>query len=702
MKFEGDLSKFFPPDLLIFIASLGKEGVLTVKHPVEFLTISMKKGCVIDAHSKNSDDKLLKMLYLKRQINTIDYKKITQARKETGLNVLTIIEKLNLVSFEAVEDIIIESIKETLFRFFLLTSGEFSFTDISVEDLNLNITLPSQVIAIDLSSLTDDWQEMKTRLLTFDRHVSLAAGAKNDEVESTEEKILLSIVQKGRSIRDLIEQAPFSSYKALKMIDNAITCKRLMLHAPGKQVAVENGAGSDQVLFYEYKTACKRILSARNSGGKIKGLIRFCKGQFDLTCVISLTETRIIRSFVFYKDKKSNLQSKEVKDIKYNIEEDPVFQRTYSSGFAFFGKVFPAAVFRNMIPIPIPETGDCAVIPLGRKDDRVNLIYAVSTKTKADIGPFHYLELLSWLINPEIDGKSESDGLVPDTSQKQATNNTGEQKVSLEDAVDGLPPMPHLASKMLQILSDPDSTVEDLAGVIEQDPAIMATLIKVSNSALYRTGEEISTLNNAVTRLGFKTIRSLVLTATTHSLFPKNNAKLEVMSQALWQHAKECGLASRRIAAFVGYHDPEEAFVAGLLHDIGKLAILLKHPEYYKRITENQRGNVSSISAENEVLGFDHAEAGGVLMDKWKMPENLALSVKFHHTPDSAGAFSSLAHIVSLGDCLSHSYGIYAGKMQTDGDRQASNLIALKLTEDDLEALREVVEEDFKESDVFD
>ena len=700
MKFEGDLSKFFPPDLLIFIANLGKEGVLTIKHPIEFLTISIKKGCVINAHSKTSDDKLLKMLYLKRQINTIDYKKIIQARKETGLNVLTIIEKLNLVSFDAVEDIIIESFKEALFRFFLLTNGEFNFTDISVEDLNLNITLPSQVIAIDLSSLTDDWQEMETRLITFDRRVSLAGGKLNDDNQTAEEKILLSIVQKGRTIRDLIEQAPFSSYLALKMIDNAITSKRLTLHAPEKQVVIDNGASGAQVLFSEYKTACKKILSARNSGGKIKGLIRFCKGQFDLTCVISLTETRIIRSFIFYKDKKSNLLSKEVKDIKYNIEEDPVFQRTYSSGFAFFGKVFPAAVFRNMITVP--ETGDCAVIPLGRKDDRVNLIYAVSTKTKADIGPFHYLELLSWLINPEIEGKSESGSSVSETSSKKASNDTGEQKTSLEDAVDDLPPMPHLASKMLQILSDPDSSVEDLTSVIEQDPAIMATLIKVSNSALYRTGEEISTLNNAVTRLGFKTIRSLVLTATTHSLFPKNNAKLEVMSQALWQHAKECGLASRRIAAFVGYHDPEEAFIAGLLHDIGKLAILLKHPEYYKRITENQRGGISSIDAEKEVLGFDHTISGGALMDKWKIPESLALSVRFHHTPDLAGEFSSLAYIVSLGDCLSHIYGIYAGETQTDADRQALSVTALKLTGNDIETLREVIDEDFKQSDIFD
>lgn len=700
MKFEGDLSKFFPPDLLIFIANLGKEGVLTIKHPFEFLTISMKKGCVTSAHSKTSDDKLLKMLYLKQQINTIDYKKITQARKETGLDVITIIEKLNLVSDNVVEDIIVQSIKEALFRFFLLTSGEFSFTDISVEDSSLDITLPAQVVAIDLSSLTDDWQEMETKLITFDRTVSPAAGKLNDENRTSEEKILLSIVQKGRTIRDLVEQAPFSSYQALKMIDNAITGKRLMLHEPEKKKVADHEAGGTQVLFSDYKTACKRILSVRHSGEKIKGLIRFCKGQFDLTCVISLTKTRIIRSFIFYKDKKNNLLSKEIKDIKYNIEEDPVFERTYSSGFAFFGKVFPAAVFQNMIPIP--ETGDCAVIPLGQKDDRVNLIYAVSTKTKADIGPFHYLELLSWLVNPEKDGSSESDSSISVASQKKDAGEIGEKKISLKDAVADLPPMPHLASKMLQVLSDPDSTVEDLTDIIEQDPAIMATLIKVSNSALYRTGEEISTLNNAITRLGFKTIRSLVLTATTHSLFPKNNAKLEMMSQALWQHAKECGLASRQIATFIGYHEPEEAFVAGLLHDIGKLAILLKYTESFKRISDYQRKGVSSIDAENEVLGFDHAETGGALMDKWKIPENLALCVKFHHTPDMASEYSRLAHIVSLGDCLSHIYGIYADETQTAAEKQKLNLKALKITEDDIETLREKVVEDFEQSDVFD
>ncbi len=527
---------------------------------------------------------------------------------------------------------------------------------------------------------------------------------------SRHEKLILSILKEETTLRELIIQLPIQSYKALKAIETAITNNLLVLHEPEKQSPEEEALNENEVLFYEYKAACKKIVSARNSVDKVKGLIRFCKDNFDQTCVISMTKTTLIRSYIFFKDSHNNYKNREVHNVKCNIEDDPVFLRAYSSGFSFFGKVFPTAVINSMIELP--EAGECAVIPLGKKEDRVNLIYAISTKTSSDIDPFHYLELLSWMVNPNIESPMSSKRSEPTSNGNQSDvhlqegsleSKSDEKKLSLAEAVDDLPPMPHLASKMLQILSDPESSVDELTAVLGQDQSIMATLIKVSNSALYRTGEEITTLNKAVTRLGFKTIRSLVLTATTHSLFPKNNAKLEVMSQSLWQHSKECGLASRRAAEFIKFSDPDEAFMAGLLHDIGKLTFLLKYTESYNRIGEMQRKGVVSVDAEKEVLGFDHTEAGGILMDKWKIPGNLSSCVKFHHMPQAEEQFSQLTNIVIFGDCFSHLFGIYAREQQDENLKILKYCATqLKLSSGDIEQLREMILEDFKEADVFD
>jgi len=710
MKFEGDLSKFFPPDLLIFLANLGKEGVLTVTHNKEFLSISFKNGSITDAHSNASDEKLLKIFYLHKHINRDQYRQIAQAKRETGMDVLQIIEKMDLLSFNDINDIIIDRVKEVLFKFFLLKQGEFIFSNIHVDAIKFNALLTPQAIAIEIASWIDDWHEIERKLTTFDRQVIPSCQGRQDDI-SDSEKILFKMIQSGKTIRTLINQAPLLSYKALGVIDTAISQKRLILQQSEEKASISNSPNNQgDELFYNYKAAYKKIISTQKNSEKIKGIIGFCKDHFDQIFVISTTKETLVRGFVFFKDKHQHQKSSSVANIQYNIDDDPVFSRAYSSGYSFFGKVFPAKIINHIMKLPV--TGECAVIPLGKRGDRMNLIYAVSATTVSKISQFHYIELLSWLINPEIKHPRTANALGQLSIQNQPTGHRPSNDAMvprdktanvLAEIIDDLPPMPHLSSKMLQILSEPDSSVNDLTTVLVKDQSMMATLMKVSNSVLYRTGGEISTLDNAVTRLGFKTVRSLILTATTHSLFPKDNAKLEAMSQILWQHSKECGLASQRVAEIVGFHAPEEAFVAGLLHDIGKLSILLKLTSDYTNIVKQQKsGGTPSIEAEKNVLGFDHTEVGGRLMDKWKIPGNIAACVKFHHAPQKADQFEKLAYIVALGDCLSHLHGMNSSGESHHSRRFDEAINALGLSTDDIDRLNELIIDNFKHSDIFD
>ena len=207
--------------------------------------------------------------------------------------------------------------------------------------------------------------------------------------------------------------------------------------------------------------------------------------------------------------------------------------------------------------------------------------------------------------------------------------------VRMVDMIDDLPPLPTLVSRALELLADPDAPVKEIESVIEKDQSLVSKLMRVSNSALYGGMQRVESLQQALTRLGARTSRSLIVAASMQDYFLRSNANTQVLAQALWQHAAECGLAARRIAAVIGYDDPEKAFVGGVVHDIGKLVILLTDGDAYRRITNLMRqASLSALDAETRVLGIDHVTIGIQLMQKWK---NAGVSADVRRRPPSSG-----------------------------------------------------------------
>ena len=123
------------------------------------------------------------------------------------------------------------------------------------------------------------------------------------------------------------------------------------------------------------------------------------------------------------------------------------------------------------------------------------------------------------------------------------------------------------------MLSDPEISLEDVEAVIAKDQALVARIIKVSNSALYGGLQQVASLRQALARLGAKTSKSLVLAASARGYFVKQHQGVQVYGRMLWQHAVECGIAARRVAAAVAYEDPEQAFISGILHLFDILAL---------------------------------------------------------------------------------------------------------------------------------
>ena len=265
--------------------------------------------------------------------------------------------------------------------------------------------------------------------------------------------------------------------------------------------------------------------------------------------------------------------------------------------------------------------------------------------------------------------------------------------------------MPYIVNKALDLLSDPESDTKDLVNLLIEDQSLVARLIQVSNSVLYLRGEKAKTVSQTITKLGSKVVRSILLAASTRTLFPMDQTSVGIWGQALWQHSKECGLASRRVAEFIHFSDPEEAFVGGVLHDIGKVFILLNYPEEFGLIKKRQvHDKVLSTNAEVEFLGFDHIKVGLLFMEKWKMPQSLQECVQYHHDLCSLKNFNSLAPIIAYGDYLSHMYGAQADTMPQgeNGVDVESIQNHLNLSNESVTALHEAVISDLSQSDFLD
>jgi len=745
--FKGDLGKLPPANLLLFLAQLGKEGLLTGTNGDEILGISLKGGFLVDAQSDRGDEKILRALFYSKLISREQLNSIAKIRKNAGIPLVRVLEELKLFPLSNIRKILENGIREVLFQFFLWEGGQFHFADVAMESEAHHQLLDCQRIALEIARYVDEWHEIHRSLTSLDRIAAPGPAARQTSDVGYLELMILKLANGRNTIRQIVLQAPYPSYQVLGAIAKLASGKWLVLPRPGLQPAPAAEPAEKvpprERLFFDFKRSLKKIILSEAIQPKIAELIAFCKDHFEQTLVLTAIDHTLVRCTGFLKDSFGQLHRKEIRDIAFPMNDEPVFSWVYRSGNPFFGKVFSSNLLEHITQLP--PTGECAVILLKREGSSGIYIFAFSAREMPHSSPFHYLELISWMINPPremsptaISARSpEPAQPQPSYSQSQAgpvhlsppdrhtapqdshgpqtpfvSNGTVEaapltshdQAALLVDSIEELPSMPHVVTQILQLLSDQDTPMTALTHVLAQDQSLVARLIKVSNSALYGGNRKISTLSHAITRLGTKMIRSLVLAAFTHSLFSDRNAPIGIYGQSLWQHSKECAMASRRVADLAHYSDPEEAFVGGLLHDIGKLAILIKLPQKYSLIRKKQlSAKTVSTEVENEVLGCDHTKIGELLMRKWEMPESLQACVRYHHRPQDSVKYGSLSTIIACGNHLSHMHGFQAEEARPDKSTDIETFeTILHLSPAETESLYDTITSDFQLTDIFD
>lgn len=196
-----------------------------------------------------------------------------------------------------------------------------------------------------------------------------------------------------------------------------------------------------------------------------------------------------------------------------------------------------------------------------------------------------------------------------------------------------LPAMPHVASKVLELAGNPETTAHRLQKVIQDDQAMAARILKIANSALYGCSRKIKTLTEAIVMLGFNTIRSLVVTSAARNMYLKEGRTMGLKERLLWEHSIGTAIACRILVS--GRHPQlaEEAFLAGLMHDIGKLVLNQYASETFDAVVQEVYNDGRQfIEVERELLGFDHAEVGSLLASKWKLSNALEEAISLHHT----------------------------------------------------------------------
>jgi putative nucleotidyltransferase with HDIG domain len=202
-------------------------------------------------------------------------------------------------------------------------------------------------------------------------------------------------------------------------------------------------------------------------------------------------------------------------------------------------------------------------------------------------------------------------------------------------------------------------------GIISPDISLTTKILKIANSPFYGLTREISSLQHAVTVLGFKEIRNLVISTVAFESFKnlKQNRKFDI--NKFWRHSFYCALAAKTIAVDFK-NGSNELFVAGLVHDIGKLAMYVTFPDEFlmhAEIISPMKMKYTTFQTEKDIFGMTHDEVGMRLLKKWMFPKNLLTAVGYHHRPQDADKKSLFPIIIHVADILTHVY-----EMQVEGE----------------------------------
>ncbi|MBN1164993.1 MAG: HDOD domain-containing protein [Candidatus Krumholzibacteriota bacterium] len=222
----------------------------------------------------------------------------------------------------------------------------------------------------------------------------------------------------------------------------------------------------------------------------------------------------------------------------------------------------------------------------------------------------------------------------------------------LINKIDKLPTIPAIIKRLFDLISDPDADLDDIIELIEKDQALTGVIIKLCNSSYYGLSRKVSSISDAVVMLGFNTISNMCITLGP-SLYLKRHITIYGQTNTdLWRHSIATATCCEQIAYISDVEMIEVAYTAGLLHDIGKLVLAEYDKNKLKAVHDLVLNGSPLIEAEKKILGMHHGSVGGKLARRWKFPQKLIDTIKYHHTPELANDERELTEIIYLGNLI--------------------------------------------------
>ena len=241
--------------------------------------------------------------------------------------------------------------------------------------------------------------------------------------------------------------------------------------------------------------------------------------------------------------------------------------------------------------------------------------------------------------------------------------------------VKDLPPLPVIASRALKLVEDPNCNTKQLTSLLQKDTALAARVLKIANSAMYAAQRQITTLTQAIMIIGFKTLRGIIIAATLR----QTSRGFGDLEKAFWHNSLSTATIAQKLCLLLRKPFADELFLAGLLHDMGKIVLLMQLPNDYKKVLELVAKGQQYYQAENEVFGYNHSLMGALVAKKWNFSDDSCQILLHHHDPLELPTEDPIylkTAIIQLANAISHGLGHGQIGEYPDLKAETANLMA--------------------------
>ena len=283
------------------------------------------------------------------------------------------------------------------------------------------------------------------------------------------------------------------------------------------------------------------------------------------------------------------------------------------------------------------------------------------------------------------------------------------QKIEIKD----IPVIPQVATKVLQLQEDNlQISFNELERIIKLDPAITARILKVANSALYARQKEITNLQQAITLLGFKMIKSMILLICASNIYGKTKKKFKGFPESIatkssamemWRHLVLTAFVARDIALKLKLDDKkEDIFVSGLLHDIGRVVLMVNQSDLYEKYLQEAGNNIENdiLKIEESIFGYNHLEVGKIVLEKWNFPDELVHPVYQHHSKHADSPYKTSITIIAIANLYARLL-VNERLSASDLDNHEEYLKILSISESDNEYYSKGFMEDIEKDEFY-